>query len=252
MRVYVNYDAAKARDTDREKTQAIATADGFTMAQILENVKRSADVLAAADASSSLYTDHLRNRISGIEINPSQDYTSLFVEISDEGLTAMAQEPDYEDWVIDTLEYDFSFEDLWGGVGSHKKVTHTFGPSRRDYLLRITSGSGTTDRNGQEKEETCSKDLTGRLIWKRPAIRITKTVGSDPYAQLRARLRIERLMRRMALERQHLQTEMFEYIGLRRRDMEEMHRTGRDMPETSAPLPRIAPSPTTLIPVRYM
>ncbi len=79
------------------------------------------------------YKKYIYDKIASIPIHPSQSKNSVSVYITDAGLEAMKNDPEYEAWVLDTLRRDFSFHDPWGGMGSGRYVFHTFGATREEY-----------------------------------------------------------------------------------------------------------------------
>lgn len=89
---------------------------------------------AAPDPGSlEAYREALWEKISQLPMSASSKITSVSVRISDAGLEAMREDPDYEAWVLDTLARDFQYENPWVSLCGGGYVIHSFGASRESY-----------------------------------------------------------------------------------------------------------------------
>lgn len=95
--------------------------------------KNRVDGISTKDMTLAEYKQYIYNRISQLPMHPSQMMRSVAVHISDEGFEAMRQDPEYEKWVLDTLKYDFAYNDPWAQVCGGSYAIHRFGASREDY-----------------------------------------------------------------------------------------------------------------------
>lgn len=178
------------------------------------------------------YRSYIAGRISALPIHPSQSMASISVHISDAGLQAMQADPEYEAWVLDSLAYDFAFNDVWGPLCGGSYHVHSFGATKEDYHGEGWF-SGYAGGQGASLYETKSAgSLWQRNTQKRPA-------AGNKYADFAARLRLERLLRKMALDRKDLQSELLASASQRRALIEAQNRSGHVRAMPSAPLPQL-------------
>lgn len=199
-----------------------------------------AQALAAAAApdpqemSPEQYRSYICGRISALTIHPSQSQCSISIHISDAGLQAMQQDPEYEAWVLDCLACDFSFQDAWGPLCGGSYVVHSFGASREEYhgeswFPGYSSGQGASLYEAR----------SAGAAWRRDTPKSSSASSSDQYARLAAKLRLERMLRKIALERREFQSELLESACSRRALIEAQNRSGRRLALPSAPLPQL-------------
>ncbi len=79
------------------------------------------------------YKQYIHMKISQIPMHPSQILRSVAIHITDEGFQAMQKDPEYEKWVLDTLKYDFGYNDPWADVCGGSFTVHYFGATKGDY-----------------------------------------------------------------------------------------------------------------------
>ncbi len=78
------------------------------------------------------YKLYLYGKISALPVHPwnLQDYVAVF--ISDDGLEAMKNDPEYEAWVLDCLRKNFQACDPWGARCGGKFVIFHFGATKEE------------------------------------------------------------------------------------------------------------------------
>ena len=78
------------------------------------------------------YKLYLYEKISALPVHPwnLQDYVAVF--ISDDGLEAMKNDPEYEAWVLDCLRKNFQACDPWGARCGGKFVIFHFGATKEE------------------------------------------------------------------------------------------------------------------------
>lgn len=76
------------------------------------------------------YKEYIYGRISQLPVHPTnmQDYVS--VQISEAGLEAMKNDPEYEQWVLDSIRSNFNARDPWSGMCGAKYVILSFGAEK--------------------------------------------------------------------------------------------------------------------------
>lgn len=95
--------------------------------------KGEAGASLAADLPLEEYKQYIYQKISRIPMHPSQTMRSVAVFISDAGFEAMRADPEYEKWVLDTLRYDFAYNDPWSEVCGGSFTIHRFGATKEEY-----------------------------------------------------------------------------------------------------------------------
>ncbi|MBD5560180.1 MAG: hypothetical protein HDQ87_07485 [Clostridia bacterium] len=178
------------------------------------------------------YRRQICERISELPVHPSQSMASIAVHIPDAALAAMQQDLDYEAWVLDTLAYDFGRGDVWGPLCGGSYTVHSFGASQEEYRAESWF-PGYMNGQGASLYETKSAGAA----WQRS--RPKRSTAPDRHADLAARLRLERLLQKMALERHQFASELLSSASQRRALIEAQHQAGRSGPLPSAPLPKL-------------
>lgn len=89
--------------------------------------------LSVQNMSLDEYKQYIYRQISKLPFHPSQMLRSVSIHITDEGFQAMQKDPEYEKWVLDTLKYDFSFNDPWSSFCGGSFAVHHFGTTKEDY-----------------------------------------------------------------------------------------------------------------------
>ncbi len=73
------------------------------------------------------YRRYISNKISQMPVDQSNRLDTVSVRISDEGFEAMRGNPEYEQWVLDTIKGSFTARDPWSGMCGGKYVMLSFG-----------------------------------------------------------------------------------------------------------------------------
>lgn len=79
------------------------------------------------------YKQSIWAKISALPMSASSRMQSISVQISDEGLEAMKNDPEYEAWVLDTLAQNFSFQNPWTAMCGGGYAIHHFGATKEQY-----------------------------------------------------------------------------------------------------------------------
>lgn len=207
-----------------------------------------AECLAAAAAADTRaispeeYRSYICAKVSEIPIHPSQSMCSIAVHFTDAGLEAMHSDPEYEAWILDRLAYDFSYNDAWGPLCGGSYVVHTFGATKEEYHGESWF-PGYAGGQGAVLYRTKSEGAA----WQRNTSKKDASASTDRYGKLAARLRLERMLQKMALERREFQSELLENASQHRAMIEAQHRTGQIRAMPSAPLPRLKGVPAAYL-----
>lgn len=92
-----------------------------------------ASVVSTKDMTLEEYKKYIYDRISMLPIHPSNRNDFIAVQISDAGFRAMQADPEYEQWVLDTLQKDFMYCDPFSSRYGGKCVIHSFGAAKETY-----------------------------------------------------------------------------------------------------------------------
>lgn len=136
--MYVNYmtktyhNFLKSYEANHTQTETVSFADKIAE-KSLEAAKAKQIEISPKEMTLEEYKQYIHDRISQIPVSPSQMDSSFSVHISDEGFEAMRADPEYEKWVLDTLKYDFGFDNPWAGICGGRYVVHTFGATKEEY-----------------------------------------------------------------------------------------------------------------------
>lgn len=125
---------------DKTAGDGVFAADLYDRYAAASSMGADRQVLSAAKADNSpkqmsldQYKQYIKDKISQIPLNLSQDPHSISVTISDAGLEAMKNDPEYEKWVMDGLKADFSSYDPWSAICGKSYSTHYFGATKEEY-----------------------------------------------------------------------------------------------------------------------
>lgn len=213
------------------KSAAEAAGVSVTFEQTMAGVLEGVSAAAAPDSSAmdpEQYKAYILEKIDALPVHPSQSLASHAVSITEAGFEAMQKDPEYEQWVLKTLEQNFSFDDPWSPLCGGSYHVHMYGASREDYKGESWF-PGYHGGQGEDRFDTRSAGA----VWKRKIG--TQTGSTAQYnANLYAKLRRERLLRRLALERRQAQSEFLEQASIRRKLAEQ--NDGREpLPAGTAP-----------------
>lgn len=214
-----------------------AATPGSFMTEVFAQIHAAAEAEQSAmpSSTSATYQEGFSERISALPIHPSQDNTSIAVRITEEGLNTMQANPHYADWVLALLSDDFAYENIWAPLCSDSYVVHTFGASMTAYQGNSWH-AGYMNGQGQQLYESLAANAT----WSRYRTTSNESSAkSDEWAKLAAKLRLERMLQKMAQEHHRVQSELLTYASQHRALIEQMNRSGRRLAIEAAPLPRL-------------
>lgn len=103
------------------------------------------------------YKLYLYDKIAALPIHPSNMQDSISVQITDEGFEAMKNDPEYEQWVLDSLKKNFQYPDPWSGVCGGKFTIFYFGATKEEsrgesWRLGFRNGNGQKLFNEKAKD----------------------------------------------------------------------------------------------------
>ncbi len=90
-------------------------------------------VSQTSDMDLETYKQTVWNKISQLPMSSSSQMQFISVQITDEGFKAMKNDPEYEAWVLDTLEKNFIFENPWTPICGGGYAVHHFGATKEEY-----------------------------------------------------------------------------------------------------------------------
>lgn len=136
--IYVNYmtktyhNFLKSYEADHSQRETVSFTDKITE-KSLEAAKAEQMEITSKEMTLEEYKQYIHDKISQIPVSPSQMSSSFSVHISDAGFEAMRADPEYEKWVLDTLKYNFGFNNPWAGICGGSYVVHNFGATKEEY-----------------------------------------------------------------------------------------------------------------------
>lgn len=131
-----------------------------------EQVSGSANVVRIDVDNMTLeeYRRYISNKISQMPVDQSNRLDTVSVRISDEGFEAMRRNPEYEQWVLDTIKGSFTARDPWSGMCGGKYVMLSFGETPEETR---TESWRAGFLNGRESSPLPGKSEEG--FWERRA-----------------------------------------------------------------------------------
>ncbi|MFG6384271.1 MAG: hypothetical protein K1V96_08450 [Lachnospiraceae bacterium] len=157
--------------------------------------------ISSEDMSLEEYKQYIYNEISNIPVNETQMDSSFIVQISDAGFEAMKNDPEYEKWVLDTLKYDFGFQNPWGSLAGGRYVIHNFGATKEEY--HGESWHAESKVNSKQSEES---------FWERRVERRKKLQEQFEKLQTKKALQkkiLEKKLMENKYKQQHIQQSYF-------------------------------------------
>lgn len=112
--------------------------------------------LSTEQMSMEEYKDYLYDRISQLPVHPTNMQDSVSIQISEDGLRAMKEDPEYEQWVLDSVKTNFAARDPWSGMCGGKYVILYFGAQKelsRGESWRAGYLNGSGNRLFEKKSE---------------------------------------------------------------------------------------------------
>ncbi|MCM1144514.1 MAG: hypothetical protein NC318_09505 [Blautia sp.] len=108
------------------------------------------------------YKQYLYDKIESLSLHESNSQDSIAVHITDAGLEAMRNDPEYEKWVLDTLRANFRCSDPWSGIYGGKFSVFYFGATKEEYR-------GESWRMGFQngREQTLFREKSEDSFWER-------------------------------------------------------------------------------------
>lgn len=120
--------------------------------------------VSTEDMTMEEYKSYIHDQISLLKQDPSQWGDSIAINISEAGFEAMKNDKEYEKWVLDTLEQNFSARDPWSSICGGKYVVHFFGATKEEYhghswYPEYAGGNGTGLFNRQSEDSFWKKRM---------------------------------------------------------------------------------------------
>ena len=106
--------------------------------KIAQNNKKSTDEMTMDE-----YKGYINQKLQSLSRNATRYQDSETVIISDAGFEVMKNNPDYEAWVIDTVQQNLSFPNyLYGVVKNSASISvHQFGATKEEYRGQMYSAN---------------------------------------------------------------------------------------------------------------
>lgn len=102
------------------------------------------------------YKAYIHDRISQLPVHPANMQDCVSIQISEDGLQAMKDDPEYEQWVLDSVQTNFAARDPWSGMCGGKYVILYFGAQKeqsRGESWRAGYLNGSGNRLFEKKSE---------------------------------------------------------------------------------------------------
>lgn len=210
---------AQSRETSAP-TKTSGMQEGKSMAQAMaEALAATEEPRAASEMTLEEYAAYIRDAISALPMSPSRAQSSISVSISPEGLEAMRDDPEYEKWVLDGLAADFAAVDPWAAICGGHYTVHKIGATKEEYV-----GQSWFPEYMGGKGTAMYQEKSSGSLWKKSGA-LSKS-DAEWYDKMRARLRLDRYLKKVALQRADLQSEMLEQASRNRQMVEAMNRSG--------------------------
>lgn len=106
-----------------------------TYAEILSEARDGLKKISPQEMSLDEYKAYIEGKLQNIPRNITRHRDDVTIVISDEGFSAMQNDPDYEAWVLDSVREELSFPDYlcgYPGTYGHHEVIQ-FGATKEDY-----------------------------------------------------------------------------------------------------------------------
>lgn len=143
------YDVKSSQNPDPSFIKKMAQISGQQAAQGGDAVR-----ISSKDMSMEEYQEYIYGRISQLPMHPSNMQDTVAVQISQAGLEAMKNDPEYEKWVLDSIQSGFSARDPWSGMCGGKYTVLYFGDTQeqsRGESWRAGFMNGSGNKLFQEK-----------------------------------------------------------------------------------------------------
>lgn len=177
--------------------------------------------ISTKDMTMDEYKKYIYDKISNLPVHPSNSQDSVAVHISDAGFEAMKNDPEYEEWVLNTLKRDFAASDPWSSYCGGKYSIFYFGGTKDEYRgeswrMGYQNGRGESIFNRKAEES----------YWERLAKR-----------RKRRKEQYEEYEKKKAIEKRRAQHEYFvkaAEIAAENRRLAEMGEAEKQIPEIPA------------------
>lgn len=126
--------------------------------------------LMTADMSIEEYKQYIYDRIASLPMHESNMLDSVSVKITEEGFEAMKNDPEYEQWVLDSLQSNFNYPDVWSSVCGGKFCVFYFGATKEEshgesWRLGFRNGEGRKAFDEKSKESFWERRQKRREEW---------------------------------------------------------------------------------------
>lgn len=116
------------------------------------------------------YKLYLYDKIASLPVHSSNMQDSVSVQISDAGLEAMKNDPEYEKWVLDCLKTNFQYPDPWSSMCGGKFAVFYFGATKEEshgesWRLGFRNGNGQKLFNEKAKDSFWERRQKRRKEW---------------------------------------------------------------------------------------
>ena len=113
--------------------------------------------VSTQDMTMEEYKQYIYDKISQIPMNPSRMQDNISINISEAGFEAMKNDPEYEKWVLDWLEKDFTAYNPWTSTCGGCYCVKYIGASPEEYrgeswYAGYQNGKGASIYNEKSKD----------------------------------------------------------------------------------------------------
>lgn len=89
--------------------------------------------VSTQDMTMEEYKQYIYDKISSLPMDPSHMLDNISIHISEAGLEAMKNDPEYEKWVLDGLGKNFMTHNPWASICGGCYCVHYIGASPQEY-----------------------------------------------------------------------------------------------------------------------
>lgn len=146
----------KSKETGADNISAGGTPKETMPKETVSKETVSIEAAYVQNMSMEEYKQYLYDKIEALPIHESNRQDSISVHITDAGLAAMKNDPEYEKWVLDTLRSNFQCNDSWSGIYGGKFSVFYFGAAKEEYRgesWRLGFQNGKEQKLFHEKSE---------------------------------------------------------------------------------------------------
>ena len=148
----------EAKNVNQTKTTSFSdkVAEKSTESQNVSQT-RNTGAVSTKDMTMEEYKKYIHDKISQIPMHPSRMQESISINISEAGVEAMKNDPEYEEWVLNDLRTGWAQPDRWSGICGGAYSTIYYGATKEECHAEMWS-AGYQNGSGKSLFDSKAKD----------------------------------------------------------------------------------------------